>query len=172
MDGEIFIVSIVSDGWTQFANATQNLLEIDNKYGRIKGMICGNIRTWEGNCQIHLLKEIHICTRLRSWCCESIQILTFISQILSEIINEFSVCENFRICLPSGDCDRFVFGVMKAQGRRMYRSHAAALEPINKAIAATFVIRAWEAVSSTVLDEAGHCMRRSKKSKSKLMLFV
>jgi hypothetical protein len=50
--------------------------------------------------------------------------------------------------------DRFVFGVMKAQSRRMYRSYAAGLEPVNKAIAAAFVIRAWEAVSTPVLDEA------------------
>jgi hypothetical protein len=50
--------------------------------------------------------------------------------------------------------DRFVFGAMKAHRRRMYRRHAAALEPLNKQIAAAFLIRAWESVSANVLDDA------------------
>jgi hypothetical protein len=49
--------------------------------------------------------------------------------------------------------DRFVFGVMKAHGRRMYRVHAAAIEPTNKPMAAAFLIRAWEAVSTAVLED-------------------
>lgn len=50
--------------------------------------------------------------------------------------------------------DRFVFGAMKAHARRMYRNHAAALEPVNKPIAAAFLIRAWEAIGTAVLDDA------------------
>jgi hypothetical protein len=50
--------------------------------------------------------------------------------------------------------DGFVFGVMRAHGRRMYRNHAMSLEPIGKQVAAAFLVRAWDTVSTAVLDEA------------------
>jgi hypothetical protein len=50
--------------------------------------------------------------------------------------------------------DRFVFGVMKANCRRMYRVHTAAEGVMTKQTAAGFLVRAWEAVSSQVLDDA------------------
>jgi hypothetical protein len=50
--------------------------------------------------------------------------------------------------------DRFVFGVMKAYGRRMYRNCASSSEQTNKQVTAAFLVRAWKAVSTTVLDEA------------------
>jgi hypothetical protein len=50
--------------------------------------------------------------------------------------------------------DRFVFGAMKTDGRRIYRSDVAAFEPISRQMAAAFLIRAWEAVSIAVLGDA------------------
>jgi hypothetical protein len=49
---------------------------------------------------------------------------------------------------------RFAFGVMKAYGRRMYRNHAASFEQTNKQLTAVFLVCAWEAVSTIILDEA------------------
>jgi hypothetical protein len=50
--------------------------------------------------------------------------------------------------------DRLVFDVMKVHGRQMYRNDAAALGQRNKQTAAAFLARAWETVSTAVLDEA------------------
>jgi hypothetical protein len=36
----------------------------------------------------------------------------------------------------------------------MDRNHARSVEPIGKQVAAAFLVRAWEAVSTAVLDEA------------------
>jgi hypothetical protein len=52
--------------------------------------------------------------------------------------------------------DRYVFGVMKANCRRSYRPFCQANPdaPMDQRTAAAFLIRAWEYVSTQVLDEA------------------
>jgi hypothetical protein len=52
--------------------------------------------------------------------------------------------------------DRYVFGVMKSNCRRSYRRFCQENPEavMNQQIAAAFLIRAWEAVSPEVLDEA------------------
>jgi hypothetical protein len=52
--------------------------------------------------------------------------------------------------------DRFNFGAMKATCRRLYRRHRAsdAGVRITREIAAAFLIRAWEAMSSDALEDA------------------
>jgi hypothetical protein len=47
-----------------------------------------------------------------------------------------------------------MFGVMKAHGDRMYRNHVSLLEKTNKQVAAAFLVRAWEAGSPAVLNDA------------------
>jgi hypothetical protein len=52
--------------------------------------------------------------------------------------------------------DHFVFGVMKATCRRLYRMHSD-WDPevqMNKEMAAAFIIRGWDAVTAEVLDDA------------------
>jgi hypothetical protein len=52
--------------------------------------------------------------------------------------------------------DRYVFGVMKANCRHSYRRFIQA-DPeavVNQRIAARFLVRAWESVSTQTLDEA------------------
>jgi hypothetical protein len=52
--------------------------------------------------------------------------------------------------------DRFIFGAMKATRRRLYRMHSDWNPEVvmNKEMAAAFLIRAWEAVSPEVLNDA------------------
>jgi hypothetical protein len=52
--------------------------------------------------------------------------------------------------------DRFVFGVMKGTYRRPYRLHCECNPgaAMSQEIAAAFLIRAWEGVSTGVLDDA------------------
>jgi hypothetical protein len=52
--------------------------------------------------------------------------------------------------------DRFVFGAMKATCRRLYRLERECNSgtKIDQEIAAAFLVRAWEAVSTEVLDDA------------------
>jgi hypothetical protein len=52
--------------------------------------------------------------------------------------------------------DRFVFGAMQATCRRLYGLHCQSNPfcSMDKKLAATFLIRAWEAVSPDVLEEA------------------
>jgi hypothetical protein len=50
--------------------------------------------------------------------------------------------------------DRFVFGAMKVNGRRMYRVQVAEEGVMTKQVAASFLVQAWEVVSTAVLDEA------------------
>jgi hypothetical protein len=52
--------------------------------------------------------------------------------------------------------DRYVFGVMKSNCRRTYRLFVQANPGaiVDQQMAAAFLIRAWEAVSPQILDEA------------------
>jgi hypothetical protein len=50
--------------------------------------------------------------------------------------------------------DRFVFGAMKANCRWMYRVQVAEEGMMNKQVAASFLIRAWERINKAILDDA------------------
>jgi hypothetical protein len=50
--------------------------------------------------------------------------------------------------------DRFVFGVMNTNSRRLCDDYVTELSAINKQIATALLVRAWEAVSSEILCDA------------------